>query len=114
MRAAGATNRTPSRAPTLRDVAELAGVDRSTVSRALRGDETLAARPETRQRILDAARRLDYRPNALARSLRHGRTDVIALVTPGVDNLGFTGVIHGVNRKRPAWAGWSCSPTPPP
>lgn len=99
MRPAGSSPRLPTRATTLRDVAELAGVDRSTVSRALRGDETLAARPETRQRILDAARRLDYRPNALARSLRHGRTDVIALVTPGVDNIGFTGVIHGVQQE---------------
>ena len=61
------------------DVAKKAGVARSTVSRVLgeRQDETLRIPPATRQRILDAARELGYRPNALARSVRSGKSRMI-------------------------------------
>jgi LacI family transcriptional regulator len=82
----------------LRDVADLAGVDPSTASRVLRGDPAQHVRPETRQRILDAARELGYRPNALARSLRTRRTGMIGLLVPSLDNLGFAGVTHGIQR----------------
>lgn len=81
---------------TLRDVADLAGVDRSTASRVLRDDPVQAARPETRERILDAARTLGYRPNGVARSLRTRRTNMIGLVMPDIDNIGFMEVVHGV------------------
>jgi LacI family transcriptional regulator len=55
-------------------------------------------RPETRQRILDAARELRYRPNALARSLRTRRTGTIGLVIPSLDNVGFAEVTHGIQQ----------------
>jgi LacI family transcriptional regulator len=55
-------------------------------------------RPETRQRILDAARDLRYRPNALARSLRTRRTGTIGLVVPSLDNVGFADVTHGIQQ----------------
>jgi LacI family transcriptional regulator len=64
----------------LADVAELAGVGTSIVSRVLNGDPTVSTRPETRDRILEAARKLDYRPNALARGLRLSRTMSIGIV----------------------------------
>ncbi len=61
------------------DVAKKAGVARSTVSRVLgeHQDATLRIPQATRQRILDAARELDYRPNALARSVRSGKSRMI-------------------------------------
>lgn len=82
--------------PNLRDVARLAEVDPSTVSRVLRGDPRQAVRNDTRERILDAARALQYRPNALARGLRTRRTDTIGLIIPSLDNVGFSEVLHGI------------------
>ena len=80
----------------LKDVARRAGVDPSTASRVLRDDPSQQVRPETRQRILDAARELRYRPNALARGLRTRRTDTLGLIIPSLDNLGFADVTHGI------------------
>jgi LacI family transcriptional regulator len=80
----------------LKDVARQAGVDPSTASRVLRDDPSQQVRPETRERILDAARDLRYRPNALARGLRTRRTDTLGLIIPSLDNLGFADVTHGI------------------
>ncbi len=80
----------------LKDVARLAEVDPSTVSRVLRGDPSQAVRPATRERIIGAAQTLAYRPNALARGLRTRRTDTIGLIIPNIDNFGFAEVTHGV------------------
>ncbi|CAN5655158.1 LacI family DNA-binding transcriptional regulator [soil metagenome] len=73
-------------------------MDPSTASRVLRGDPAQQVRPETRQRILDAARDLRYRPNALARSLRTRRTGTIGLIIPSLDNVGFADVTHGIQQ----------------
>lgn len=81
---------------TLKDVARLAEVDPSTVSRVLRGDPSQAVRPETRDRILAAAETLSYRPNALARGLRTRRTDTLGLIIPSLENVGFSEVTHGI------------------
>lgn len=81
---------------TLRDVARLAEVDPSTVSRVLRGDPSQAVRPSTRDRILAAAEQLNYRPNALARGLRTRRTDTLGLIIPSLENVGFSEVTHGI------------------
>jgi LacI family transcriptional regulator len=70
----------------LRDVAAEAGVDASVVSRVLSGDARLSVRAETRERVLDAATRLDYRPNAAARTLKTTRTMAIGLLAPDVIN----------------------------
>jgi LacI family transcriptional regulator len=69
----------------LADVAEAAGVGVSITSRVLNGDPTVSRRTDTRERVLAAARRLDYRPNAIARGLRLSRTMSIAIVI----DLGF-------------------------
>jgi len=81
---------------TLKDVARLAEVDPSTVSRVLRGDPVQAVRPATRDRILAASQRLHYRPNALARGLRTRRTDTLGLIIPSLENVGFSEVTHGI------------------
>ncbi len=61
----------------LKDVAAATGLHKMTVSRALRNVGRM--RPETRQRVLDAACKLGYRPNAAAAAMRTGRTGCIAL-----------------------------------
>jgi LacI family transcriptional regulator len=68
---------------TLTDVARLAGVSVATASKALNGRDEVA--PTTRGRVLDAAEKLSFRPNALARGLISGRTRTIGLLT---DELG--------------------------
>lgn len=65
---------------TLTDVARAAGVSTMTVSNVL--NERLNVRPETRERVLEAVARLDYRVNVAARNLRQGRTGTIAFAVP--------------------------------
>jgi LacI family transcriptional regulator len=89
----------------LKDIAERAGVDASTVSRVLRGDMRKPAKPETRDRILAAAREMDYRPNSIARSLRTRRREAIGLVIPDAANPGFARIFKGVQAAT-AEAGW--------
>jgi len=64
------------------DVAKLARVNQSTVSRALSGDGKVSA--TTRQRIQDAAAALGYTPNAIARSLITRQTNIIGIVTADI------------------------------
>jgi DNA-binding LacI/PurR family transcriptional regulator len=66
--------------PTVRDVAAVAGVSLTTVSHALNGKGRVD--PGTRQRVLEAAKRIGYRANRTAQSLRSGRTGILALVLP--------------------------------
>ncbi len=77
-------DRPAARAATISDVAALAGVSPGTASKALNGRGRL--RPETRERVLDAARKLNFRPNEMARSLLSGRSYTVGLVT--TDSVG--------------------------
>lgn len=72
-----------SRAATVYDVADRAGVSIATVSRVLRSPE--AVRPATRQRVLDAVSDLGYVPSGSARGLAERRTGVLGLYFPGFD-----------------------------
>jgi len=74
-------NGKPERRTTIQDVANLVGVSKVTVSYVLNGHGAEARiSPETEERVLNAARQLDYRPNALARMLIAKKTDTIAVV----------------------------------
>ncbi|SDU91635.1 transcriptional regulator, LacI family [Microlunatus sagamiharensis] len=83
-------------AVTLSEVASRAGVSVSAVSKVLRGTAAIRVSPETRQRILDAAQELRYRPNFAARALQAARTQVLGLVVPDLTNALFTELMHGV------------------
>jgi DNA-binding LacI/PurR family transcriptional regulator len=61
-------------------VSRHADVDPSTASRVLRGGPNQGVRDDTRGRILDPGRMLNYRPNAVAQSLRTRHTDTIAVI----------------------------------
>ncbi|MDH2429453.1 LacI family DNA-binding transcriptional regulator [Sphaerisporangium sp. TRM90804] len=71
----------------LRDVANLAGVSVKTVSNVVNGYTHVS--PVTRAKVEQALSKLDYRPNLSARNLRQGRTGVIALALPEIDEPYF-------------------------
>lgn len=72
--------------PTLVEIAKHAGVSRSTVSRVM--NEHPSVDSETRARVLSVAEKLNYSPNAAARSLAAGRTQILGLAIPtGVSTL---------------------------
>jgi DNA-binding LacI/PurR family transcriptional regulator len=70
----------PSRGAGIRDVARELGMSISTVSRAMNGRGEVSA--ETRRLVSETAAALGYRPNQSGRSLRQGRTNMVALVMP--------------------------------
>ncbi|GII79062.1 hypothetical protein Sru01_40440 [Sphaerisporangium rufum] len=76
----GLGSRRPRR-PTLEEVAARAGVSRSTVSRVINGERTVA--PQARETVMHAVAELGYVPNSAARSLVTRRTDTVALVVLG-------------------------------
>lgn len=70
----------PKRAENMSDLARIAGVSVSTVSRALAGNELIKA--DTRERIMKLARDHGFHPNMLARNLRLKRTQAIGVILP--------------------------------
>ena len=81
---------------TIRDVARLAGVSPSTVSRVLNGKDAGHMRPETKERVLAAIKALDYTPAKAARTLRKKKTGVIAILLPDISNPFFSLLARGV------------------
>ena len=81
---------------TLRDVAEAAGVHVSTVSRALNPDEPHRVNATTAARVRAHALRLGYRPDAIARGLRRGKTDTVGVVVADLANPFLVDVMRGV------------------
>lgn len=70
------------RKPNVFDVARLAGVSQTTVSFVLNGSTSAKISEATGRRVKDAVEKLGYRPNALARSLAHGKTMTVGMVVP--------------------------------
>lgn len=83
------------RQPTIRDVAEQAGVSKSLVSLVLRGSDQV--RPEKREAVLRAVRELGYRPNAAARSLSEQRTRTVGVLLNDLRNPWFVDLLDGLN-----------------
>lgn len=79
------------------DVAKLANVSQSAVSRAFTPGASVA--PETRERILKAATELGYRPNALARAMISGRSKIVALLVAYMDNQFYPVVVDSISRR---------------
>ncbi|ESL03564.1 transcriptional regulator, LacI family [Catonella morbi ATCC 51271] len=79
---------------TLKDVAKLANVDISTVSRAL--NNTSYVHPDTKAKILDAVKTLSYRPNIIAQSLKQGKRHTIGVVIPRLSFSVFADITQGI------------------
>ena len=82
---------------TLKDVAKLAGVSTKTVSRVVNNQGEI--RKETRERVQVAIEQLDYRPNFLARSLIHQRTNTLGVVAWGIDFFGPSRTVVGIEQQ---------------
>ena len=85
---------------TIKDVAKLAGVSTSTVSRTLSG--RIFVEEETRQRVLQAVEQLGYQPNILARGLKQGRTYTIAFLVPDINSLFYPQIMKALERAAAA------------
>jgi LacI family transcriptional regulator len=81
-------------ATTLADIARALGVSKMTVSRAINNHPEIS--PETRARILDAAQRMNYRPNQFARALTTNRSYLLAVVVPDLMHSYFAEICRGV------------------
>lgn len=86
-----------SRTPTSYDVAQRAGVSQSAVSRCFRAGGSIA--PETRARVLKAARELGYQPNAIASGLKAKRSNLVAVLISNLTNLYYPEVLAGLTRQ---------------
>ena len=78
----------------MRDVATHAGVSTATVSHVINNTRYVAE--ETRQRVLDAVKALNYNPNAMARILRTGRKGIIGFLIPDISNPFYSELIEEV------------------
>ena len=80
----------------IKDVAREAGVSINTVSRALNDKPDI--RSETKEKVLEAAVRLGYRPNRLAKGLRSNKTGTIGVIVTDIANPFFGAVVKGVEK----------------
>ncbi|WP_265522465.1 LacI family DNA-binding transcriptional regulator [Oerskovia flava] len=80
----------------MRDVAREAGVSVKTVSRVHNDDPHVSA--ETRERVEEAISRLGYLPNTLATTFRDGRSAVVGVVVPSIEDPYFAAIVHQVDR----------------
>lgn len=81
--------------PTLDDVAREAGVSVATASRVINGSSRNVAE-SYRERVIDAARRLDYSPNASAQAVARGMSNTVTLVVPDISDPFFSAIAAGV------------------
>ncbi|NOY76469.1 MAG: LacI family transcriptional regulator [Calditrichaeota bacterium] len=79
---------------TITDIAKLAGVSKSTVSAVLNDNPLI--KDETKIRVREAMKKLDYRPNELARALARKQTKTIGLIIKEIDNPYFARITSGV------------------
>lgn len=79
---------------TMEEIARLAGVSKSTVSKVFSNDERISA--TTRNKVLKIAKKFNYRPSKIPGSLKSKKTRAIGLMLPNIMNPFFPGIIKGV------------------
>lgn len=80
--------------PTIRDVAKMANVSISTVSRVMNAPATVVE--SKRQRVLEAIKKLQYQPNAFARGLIYKKSNTLGVMIPDVENPYYAGILRGM------------------
>lgn len=86
-----------AKTPTSYDVAMLAGVSQSAVSRCFRPDASISE--DMRERVVKAARKLGYSPDAIARSMATRRSNVVGMVISNLTNLYYPEVLSEINAR---------------
>jgi LacI family transcriptional regulator len=82
---------------TLKDVARLAGVSASTVSRVINDDPRIST--ETKTKVMACIQELDYKANPIARSLKTSRTRTIGFLLPDITDPFFMGIAQGAEEE---------------
>lgn len=95
--ALGEENLAPKGQATIEDVARIAGVSIATVSRAVHSPDRVAK--STRQKVNQAILVTGYTTNAMARSLRMGRSDIILVLAPDIGDSNFTSTLIGIETQ---------------
>jgi DNA-binding LacI/PurR family transcriptional regulator len=84
----------------MQDIARASGVSQSTVSRVLTGAPTVVPiNPATRERVLEVARQMRYRPNPLARGLRGARTMLLGVIVREITDPFFAGAVDAISAE---------------
>lgn len=83
-------------AATIKDIADKSGVSLATVSRVL--NDSGYVKEETRRKVLQTIKELNYTPSAIARSLTKKKTNVIGVVVPDINNPHFGELIKGISK----------------
>ena len=81
----------------IKDIAKITGLSLATVSRVFNNSPSVS--PKTRSKVLDAAKQLDYHPNQMAAALRSGKSKIIGVIVPEVNNYFFSSIINGIEKK---------------
>src|SRR3954449_9569189 len=84
------------RTPTLRDVAEAAGVHAATASRALNPETRRMVNSDTARRVLRAAETLGYQPNPIARGLKPAKSGPVGVVLPALTTPVSPPIVRGI------------------
>ncbi|MFY0688664.1 MAG: LacI family DNA-binding transcriptional regulator [Cyclobacteriaceae bacterium] len=79
---------------TIKDIARQLGISPSTVSRALKDNPEISV--ETRKKVSDLAKELNYEPNILALNLRQSKTNTIGVILPELVHFFFSTVVSGI------------------
>jgi LacI family transcriptional regulator len=84
----------------LKDLAEILGVSKTLISLVLnnKGD-THGISPETQKRVFELARKLNYKPNLLARGLRTGKSNIIGLIVADISNSFYSRIARSIEDK---------------
>lgn len=79
---------------TINEVAKLAGVSKATVSRVI--NKSKPVKSETYNRVMEAIRELEFRPNPIARGLANKRSGLIGVLSPDITNPFFAEIVQGI------------------
>ena len=83
--------------PTIKDVAQKAGVSTATVSRVI--NDPTAVSPETQKKVKQTIKQLNYQPNMLGRNLRRCATRMIMILLQNISNPFYSRVVRGIEKK---------------
>ncbi|KQC31006.1 LacI family DNA-binding transcriptional regulator [Flagellimonas eckloniae] len=80
----------------IKEISKITGLSLATVSRVFNNSSLVS--PKTRAKVMKAAASIDYQPNIMAASLRSGKSKIIGVVVPEVNNYFFSGIINGIEQ----------------